>query len=412
VVVREQSTADDLASVGASLAGLEQGSRVVVAMSGGVDSSVVALLLKQLGFDVVGVTLQLYDHGEATRRKGACCAGKDIRDARRAADRIGIPHYVFDYERRFRAAVIDPFADSYLKGETPIPCVACNQRVKFGDLAATAREIGARALVTGHYVGWRLTPAGPALFRARDCERDQSYFLFATPAQDLDFLRFPLGGLTKAQVRHIAEAGGLDIASKPDSQDICFVPSGRYADLIERLRPDAIEPGDIVHVDGRRLGGHRGIIHFTIGQRRGLGIASGEPLYVVALDAEARRVVVGPRAWLRAQRIRLRELNWLGDTAVSAFVAEGGGLHARVRSSQAPLAARLLVEEEGPVVVLDEGEHGIARGQACVLYADGSSGARLLGGGWIQHVESPGVTADARLRRAEESTEQGARAPS
>ncbi|MBN8907123.1 MAG: tRNA 2-thiouridine(34) synthase MnmA, partial [Rhodospirillales bacterium] len=302
-------------------------------------------------------------------------------------------------EARFRAAVIDPFADSYLKGETPIPCVTCNQTVKFGDLAGMARELGATALATGHYVGWGMTPAGPALFRAAESERDQSYFLFSTPACDLDFLRFPLGGLAKATVRRIAEDAGLDIADKPDSQDICFVPSGRYADVIERLRPGAAEPGDIVHVDGRRLGEHRGVINFTVGQRKGLGVASGEPLYVIALDPAARRVVVGPRERIAADRIVLRDVNWMGDAPLGAFAADGGRLHAKVRSSQAPLAARLTLEGTRTVIVLDACELGIARGQACVLYAGDSSRARLLGGGWIAQVESSGEAAAAEPRR-------------
>ena len=389
MTVTEQLTGVDLAAVEASLEGVQRGSRIVVAMSGGVDSSVAALLMRKLGFDTVGVTLQLYDHGEATRRKGACCAGKDIRDARRVADRLGIPHYVLDYEARFRSAVVDPFTESYLRGETPIPCVACNQTVKFGDLASMARELGAAALVTGHYIAWRRTPAGPALFRAAESDRDQSYFLFSTPARDLDFLRFPLGALPKATVRSMALAAGLDIADKPDSQDICFVPSGRYADVIERLRPGAAEPGDIVHADGRRLGTHRGIFNFTVGQRRGLGIASGEPLYVISLDARTRRVVVGPRALLAARRIVLRDFNWLGDSSARDFCAGGGRLHARVRSSQAPLPAHLLIDGEDATILLDDDELGIARGQACVLYAGGSSGARLLGGGWIAQVENP-----------------------
>ena len=414
-MVNETSTADDLACVAASLEGLTPGCRVVAAMSGGVDSSVVALLLKERGFDVVGVTLQLYDHGEAMGRKGACCAGRDIRDARRVAGRIGIPHYVLDYEARFRKAVIDTFADSYLRGETPIPCVACNQSVKFGDLAAAAREMGASALVTGHYVGWQATATGPALFRAADGDRDQSYFLFSTPAAELAFVRFPLGGLPKAAVRRLAEQAGLAVADKPDSQDICFVPSGRYQDVIERLRPGAAEPGEIVHTDGRRLGAHKGIVNFTVGQRRGLGIHAGEPLYVVALDAETRRVVVGPREKLLTRRIELRDVNWLGDGDLGALVAKGGRVHARVRSSQPPRPAQVALDGGRIVVILDDGEHGVARGQACVLYASGLPGARLLGGGWIACAEAIGIEAptgphDTRAY-AFGRTEHGADAP-
>lgn len=378
-------------TVEASLDGLPHGCRIVVAMSGGVDSSVVAVLLKQLGYDVVGVALQLYDHGAASGRKGACCAGQDIHDARRVADAIGIPHYVLDYEQRFRTAVIDRFADSYLSGETPIPCVACNQSVKFGDLAAMARELGAVAMATGHYVGWRRDADGPGLFRAADPERDQSYFLFTTPAADLEFLRFPLGGLPKAAVRRLADAAGLAIAAKPDSQDICFVPNGRYTDMIERLRPGAIEPGEIVHVDGRRLGQHQGIVHFTIGQRRGLGLAGGEPLYVVAIEARSRRVVVGPRQYLLTHRLSLRDVNWLGAIPLGPFAAAGGRLYARVRSSQPPRAATISADGGCIEVFLSEGEHGVARGQACVLYEDGSAGARLLGGGWIAEASGLGL---------------------
>ncbi|MGE0768634.1 MAG: tRNA 2-thiouridine(34) synthase MnmA [Hyphomicrobiaceae bacterium] len=382
-----------MAKVAAALDGLAPGSRIVAAMSGGVDSSVAASLLKMLGYDVVGITLQLYDHGSATGRKGACCAGQDIRDARRVADEIGIPHYVLDYESRFRETVIDAFADSYLRGETPIPCVACNQQIKFGDLAAAARELGARALVTGHYVGWRREPAGPALYRAADTDRDQSYFLFSTPAADLDFVRFPLGGLPKPSVRRLAEAANLAVAEKADSQDICFVPGGRYADVIERLRPGAAEPGDIVHVDGRVLGRHPGVLNFTIGQRRGLGVAASDPLYVVAIEADERRVIVGPRTMLLTRRVELGDLNWLGAGDISTFIAGGGHLFARVRSTGLPRPARLLDEDGRYAISLDEGEHGVARGQACVLYADGSPGARLLGGGWIVRAESLGAAA-------------------
>ena len=269
--------------------------RVVVAMSGGVDSSVVAALLKAEGYDVVGITLQLYDHGEATAKKGACCAGQDIHDARRVAEALGIPHYVLDYERRFASAVMGEFADSYLAGETPVPCVACNQKIKFRDMLEMARDLGAHALATGHYVRSKPGQGGFELYRARDGERDQSYFLFATTREQLSFLRFPLGDLDKAATRKLAREFGLATAEKSDSQDICFVPTGRYTEIIERLRPGAAEAGDIVHVDGRVLGRHKGIINYTIGQRRGIGVAAAEPLYVVRLDADRREVVVGPR---------------------------------------------------------------------------------------------------------------------
>ena len=305
------------------LEGRPQDTRVVVAMSGGVDSSVTAALLKAEGYDVVGVTLQLYDHGAATHRKGACCAGQDIHDARAVAERIGIPHYVLDYESRFKEAVIDRFADSYMAGETPVPCVECNQSIKFRDLLGTARELGAKVLATGHYVASRRLPSGGrALYRARDSERDQSYFLFATTAEQLDPLRFPLGERSKAETRDLARRFDLPVADKQDSQDICFVPSGRYAQVIERLRPGAAEPGDIVDLEGSVLGRHDGIIHFTVGQRRGLRVATGHPLYVVRLDAATRRVVVGPREALRISSMRLRDVNWLGDGTLEAALAE------------------------------------------------------------------------------------------
>ena len=296
------------------LEGRPQDTRIVVAMSGGVDSSVTAALLKSEGYDVVGITLQLYDHGAATHRKGACCAGRDIHDARNVAERIGIPHYVLDYESRFRESVIDNFADSYALGETPVPCIECNRSIKFRDLLATARELGASALATGHYVASRrLADGSRALVCAADADRDQSYFLFATTREQLDYLRFPLGDMTKPQARELARRFGLEVADKQDSQDICFVPTGRYTDIIGRLKPGAIEPGDIVDLEGRTIGRHQGIVHFTVGQRKGLGIAAGAPLYVVKLDAASRRVVVGPREALRMDRIRLRDVNWIGD---------------------------------------------------------------------------------------------------
>ena len=359
--------------------------RVVVAMSGGVDSSVTAALLADAGYDVVGITLQLYDHGAATHRKGACCAGRDIHDARAVATRIGIPHYVLDYESRFKEAVIDRFAESYVAGETPVPCVECNQSIKFRDLLQTARELGAAALATGHYVASRALPDGSrALYRARETERDQSYFLFATTRAQLDLLRFPLGERTKAETRELARRFELSVADKQDSQDICFVPTGHYADVIERLRPGAAGPGDIVDIDGHVLGHHDGIIHFTVGQRRGLGIATGSPLYVVRLDAASRRVVVGPREALRTSCIRLREINWLGDGTLDAALAHRPEIFVKVRSTRAPQAAWLRSGATGEVEVeLIDGEDGVSPGQACVLYDTADGQARVLGGGVI-----------------------------
>ncbi len=357
------------------------GRRVVVAMSGGVDSSVVAGLLSRQGHEVIGVTLQLYDHGEATGRRGSCCAGQDIHDARRVAARLGIPHYVLDYEERFKAAVMRPFAASYAAGETPIPCVMCNQRIKFQDLLATAGELGADKLATGHYIELREGPGGPQLYRAHDAERDQSYFLFATARAQLAQLLFPLGGLAKAEVRALARDLDLPVAAKSDSQDICFVPEGRYSGVVERLHPGAAEPGDIVHVDGRVLGRHDGIIHYTIGQRRGLGIAGAEPLYVVRLDPGRRQVVVGPRESLRIRAIGLRDVNWLGDEPL----AEAGmDVAVRIRSSAPLQAARLCPDGSKARVLLAAAEYGVAVGQACVLYADVGPRARVLGGGWIE----------------------------
>ena len=361
--------------------------RVVVAMSGGVDSSVVAGLMKEEGYDVVGITLQLYDHGAAVHRAGSCCAGQDIGDARAVSEKLGIPHYVLDYEKRFREAVINPFAESYIAGETPIPCVACNQTVKFADLLQTARELGADALATGHYIRSRANGAHRSLFRPVDADRDQSYFLFATTQEQIDFLRFPLGGMSKREVRAAAERMGLTVAAKPDSQDICFVPQGKYADIISKLRPEAARPGDIYHVDGRHLGRHDGILRYTIGQRRGLGVASGEPLYVVHLDAARARVIVGPKEALETHRIVLRDINWLGDAALDALPTGGIELFAKVRSTRPPREARLFVKDGQPIVELADGEAGIAPGQACVLYADESEETRVLGGGFIARTE-------------------------
>ena len=383
------------------LAGSPQDTRVVVAMSGGVDSSVTAALLKAEGYEVLGVTLQLYDHGVAVHRTGACCAGQDIHDARAVAERIGIPHYVLDYENRFRETVIDRFAESYVAGETPVPCVECNQSIKFRDLLSTARELGAQVLATGHYVASRVLPGGArALFRAREAERDQSYFLFATTREQLDLLRFPLGDMTKAKTRELARRFGLPVADKHDSQDICFVPTGRYTEVIERLRPGAAEPGEIVDTDGRVLGTHRGIIHFTVGQRRGIGIAAGRPLYVVRLDAAGRRVVVGPREALRTSRVRLREVNWLGEGSIDGALCAGWHeVFVKVRSTRPPQPAWLSRGAGGIEVDLVEGEEGVSPGQACVFYEAAEGQARVLGGGFIRS-SIPATELPARAGRS------------
>ena len=355
--------------------------RVVVAMSGGVDSSVVAAMLAEEGYDVVGVTLQLYDHGAALAKKGACCAGRDIHDARRVAEAMGFPHYVLDYESTFREAVMEEFADAYLSGATPVPCIRCNERVKFKDLLTTARDLNADCMATGHYVQRKLG-TGPELHRATDANRDQSYFLFATTPQQLDYLRFPLGHLgSKAETRALAARYGLAVADKPDSQDICFVPNGNYAAVIEKLRPGAGDPGEIVDLAGRVLGRHQGIIHYTVGQRRGLGIGGLEdPLYVVRLDPVLRRVIVGPKAALATRVIPVREINWLGDAAFTS--RPEWHLAVKVRSTRPPRAAivRPLSATEAEVELLDP-EDGVSAGQACVFYA--AEGSRVFGGGWV-----------------------------
>jgi len=356
--------------------------RVVVAMSGGVDSSVVAAMLAEEGYDVVGVTLQLYDHGAALAKKGACCAGVDIHDARRVAEDMGFPHYVLDYENIFKDAVIDEFADSYLAGATPVPCIRCNERVKFKDLLETARDLDADCMATGHYIQRAVGEAGPELHSAADPARDQSYFLFSTTPEQLDFLRFPLGHLaSKAETRKLAAKYGLAVADKPDSQDICFVPNGNYASVIEKLRPGAAEPGEIVHADGRVLGTHDGVIHYTIGQRRGLGIGGlADPLYVVKLDVDSRQVVVGPKDMLAKRIVPVREINWLGDAPFDSRAE--WRLDVKVRSTRPPREA--IVRPTGPDtadVELVVAEEGVSPGQACVFYDPDSP--RIFGGGWI-----------------------------
>ncbi|MDF0594954.1 tRNA 2-thiouridine(34) synthase MnmA [Psychromarinibacter halotolerans] len=365
------------------LAKAPEDTRVVVAMSGGVDSSVVAAELAREGYDVVGVTLQLYDHGAALAKKGACCAGIDIHDARRVAEEMGFPHYVLDYENIFKDAVIDEFADSYLAGATPVPCIRCNERVKFKDLLQTAKDLDADCMATGHYIQRKLGDTGaPELHMAADPNRDQSYFLFSTTPEQLSFLRFPLGHLvSKAETRALANKHGLAVADKPDSQDICFVPDGNYASVIEKLRPGAAEPGQIVHADGRVLGEHRGVIHYTIGQRRGLGIGGqDEPLYVVKLDVDAHKVVVGPKEMLATRTVPVREINWLGDEPFTS--RPEWRLSVKLRSTRPPREAVIRpLSDTTAEVELVAPEEGVSPGQACVFYAN--EGSRVFGGGWI-----------------------------
>ncbi len=370
--------------------------RVVVAMSGGVDSSVVAALLKSQGYDVVGLTMQLYDHGAATAKSKTCCAGQDIYDARRVSDMIGIPHYVVDYETTFKADVMDRFADGYIHGETPVPCVLCNQTVKFRDLLKAAKDLGADALATGHYVQRIAGEGGAALHRAADPDRDQSYFLFTTTRAQLDFVRFPLGGMNKRETRELGITFGLHVASKPDSQDICFVPNGDYAAVIRKLRPEAAQPGEIVHVDGRVLGKHEGVIHFTVGQRKGLGIGGeAEPLYVVRIEPETARVIVGLKETLLRQSFALHGVNWLG--AGEGPSLEGTAVRVKLRNTHVPVPATVFGEGAPGTarIVLAEPEAAVTPGQACVFY----DGERVLGGGWI--ARDPALTAAPHnLRRA------------
>jgi tRNA-uridine 2-sulfurtransferase len=362
-----------------SLPGEPARTRVVAAMSGGVDSAVAAALAKRAGYDVVGVTLQLYASDGQPKRKGSCCAGQDIYDAKAAAERIGIPHYTLDYAEKFRASVMEDFAATYARGETPIPCVRCNETVKFRDLLNAAKDMGASALVTGHYIRRVDGADGPALHRAADASRDQSYFLFATTRAQLDFVRFPLGGLPKSETRALAAELGLALADKPDSQDICFVPNGRYSDVVARLKPGAIDAGEIVDLSGRVLGRHEGVINFTVGQRKGLGLSHHESLFVVRIDAAKRQVVVGPRDALATRRIVLRDVNWLCSEPLS--VRPRAAL-ARVRSTREPVRAEVFASDAGVVVALLAHEEGVAPGQACVLY-DAADASRMLGGGWI-----------------------------
>lgn len=367
----------------------ESETRVVVAMSGGVDSSVCAAMLSREGYDVIGVTLQLYDHGAAIQKAKACCAGQDIYDAQRVAENMGFPHYVLDYESNFKESVIEDFADTYLQGSTPIPCVRCNQTVKFRDLLQVAKDLNADCMATGHYIRRIDGPDGPELHRAFDGGKDQSYFLFATTRDQLDFLRFPLGHLDKSETRRLATEMGLNVASKPDSQDICFVPTGKYTDVIEKLRPHAATPGNIVHMDGRVLGQHRGVMYYTIGQRRGLGLGDDtgtDPLFVIRIDADKGEVIVGPRKELERSKLWLTDINWIGKGEFGPEL-DGLPIKVKVRSTRPPTPAHLRLSNDRIIVELDEPDMGLSPGQACVFYAHDAAAARTLGGGWITRTE-------------------------
>lgn len=358
--------------------------RVVVAMSGGVDSSVVAALLKTQGYEVVGVTLQLYDSGTKVGRAGSCCAGQDIEDARRVCENLEISHYVLDYEQKFYNQVITPFINDYVNGKTPVPCIACNQTVKFVDLLKVAKELNADAMATGHYLQNIKSNGRRALYRPTDLDRDQSYFLFATTQEQIDYLRFPLGGIAKSEVRALAASMGLDVANKPDSQDICFVSQGRYSDIISKQTPAPGKIGDIIHINGKKLGEHKGVFHYTIGQRRGLNIAYHEPLYVVLLDAVGAKVIVGPKEALLSYEVTLTQVNWLGDIAPEAIGSEGLDLYAKVRSTRPAKEAKLYYNSGHFSVKFPFGEDSVAPGQACVFFGAPGADARLLGGGFIE----------------------------
>jgi|TARA_B110000305_G_scaffold43084_3_gene45188 tRNA-specific 2-thiouridylase len=357
--------------------------RVVVAMSGGVDSSVAAAICAKAGYDVVGITLQLYNASTTSKRRGACCAGQDIQDAKRVADQIGIKHYVLDYEKIFKSEVIDDFAKSYQDGFTPLPCVKCNEKIKFKDLYNTAKELGASCLITGHYVSSKVLNGKRALFRAKDNSKDQSYFLFTTTHEQLDYIRFPLGDLNKSETRDIAKDLGLLVADKPDSQDICFVADGHYSSVIKKLHPNAAEKGNIIDMHGNVLGEHNGIIHYTIGQRKGIGIATGVPNYVVKIDSTKREITVGSKENLSINEVKLNNINWIGSCDLNALPDNNLDMFVKVRSTSSPIPATLYNDGGEIKVRFVNPEYGVSPGQACVFYEDNNPMSRVLGGGWI-----------------------------